>query len=292
MPPKQSKKGKKSDVDEDALLAAAENTAKEAKKQQQEKNKVEQAKKAAEAKKAKEAADAARAAAQALPPLLVNDVAKAVYDAVMKKIPGTAQQGMRDLCWVSYIVHNILTYAVEHHRKVALRPPSASGKADIEPVVSFEVKDDKQPEDIHSWNVFTTKAGGVYCVDLSLDQFLPSGRHGYKHDGNDAAPGWQLVKATARVTPSTSDAPLPGLTAVDPGIISAGKISFKDGVKPGAFKAHSDFMRAAMRGNSRNMSKDEQGIASTLHAKEKASSMVSQWVEIEGAVLAACFEQK
>eukprot|EP00672_Neobodo_designis_P028800 CAMPEP_0174832468 /NCGR_PEP_ID=MMETSP1114-20130205/3691_1 /TAXON_ID=312471 /ORGANISM="Neobodo designis, Strain CCAP 1951/1" /LENGTH=294 /DNA_ID=CAMNT_0016066327 /DNA_START=33 /DNA_END=917 /DNA_ORIENTATION=+ len=293
MPPKGAKKGKKSsaDDDEELLLAQAEQAAKEAKKVATDKARAEQQKKAAEAKKAKEAADAAKAAAQALPPLLVNDVVKSVFDEATKKIPGVQQHGMRDCCWLSYIVHNVLAYAIEHHRKVALRPPSASGKADPEPVISFEVRDDKHPDDIHSWNAFTTKSGGVFVADLSLDQFLPSGRHGYKHDGNNAA-GWELVKASARVTPAASDAPLPGLVAVDPGIIPAGQVTFADGLKAGAYKAHTDFMRAALRGNSRNMTKDQQAIASTLHAKEKANGMVSQWLAIEEAALAAAFDVK
>lgn len=286
MPPKKAggKAAKKRNDDDEALLAAAMETAKVAQKEQSAKQAEEQAKKAAEAKAAKEAAKAAAEAAARMPPIDIG-VAAAKLSEMAHKFPN--QHDMRDMCWVTYILHNVLSYAVETGRKIVVTPKEG---ANPEPVIGFEVRDDTQPGDIHSWNVITTRAG-VYALDLALEQFLPSGRHGYKRDALPQE-GWVPVKAQSRITQSGSDAVHLGLVAIDKGIMAQPRVEVKPGfLKPGSYQAHVTFMKAAIRGNTRNMNKDEQATAQAVRSKEQQGSIGSHWLEMQENLRAFCWEE-
>jgi len=275
----QQKKAANRDDDDDLLdqqLKVAEAAAKElaVAKAKEDAKKAELKK--AEAAKVKAEEEAARK----MPPISVNEVAVKIYEFVKARVPH-----MRDCCWTSYILHRFMMQAVEKHRRLVLTPQGASVD---EPIVSFEVHDDKHPGDLHSWNVITTASGKMYCIDMSLEQFLPSGRHGYRRDTRDVE-GYIPVEAPSRVLPAaqTDDTPAHvGETAIDAGVFPVGGATTDValGVPAGSHAAYVKFITAANDGRHKAMTADERAIAEILQ-RNKA---VPQWMELH-AVLESTF---
>jgi hypothetical protein len=280
MPPKKTKAQLAAEAEEEALLAAAERQGAEAQKKMNEQKAAEKEKalKAEAAEKVKQAA-AAKAAAQ-LPPVLVDEVA-AKLAAFARKIPGSDH--LRDMGWLSYILHNFMMLCIEKHRRIQLRAGGPDSKP--EAIVSFEVRDD--PEDVHSWNVITT-ASGQYAIDMCLEQFLPNGKHGYKRDEH-AAEGWQPVKALSRLSATNAPAgtpPMPGTLATDGGVLQDEPVKVQAGVKAGHYKAYLQFLGSAHRGNHRNMSEKERRTAGILN-KQKT---VPLWLDLHQQLEKAFFD--
>lgn len=269
-PKKQQKKNVSHDDDDDLLeqqLKVAEAAAKElaVTKAKEDAKKAELKK--AEAAKQKAEEDAARKMA----PISINEVAAKIHEFVKARVPH-----MRDCCWASYILHRFMMQAVEKHRRLVLTPQGASAD---EAVLSFEVHDDKHPGDLHSWNVIST-ASGSYAIDISLEQFLPSGRHGYRRDKREVE-GWIPVLAPSRVLPvaQVEDTPAHvGENAVDAGVFPAGGASTDValGVPAGSHASYIKFITAANDGRHKSMTADERAIAEILQ-RNKA---VPQWMEL------------
>lgn len=297
MPPKNVQQGKPSksqasgskkkpaDDDDDLLLEQQAQVAQAAAKELAAAKAKDDAKRAAAAAalEAKRVADVA--AAEKLPPILVNAVAERIYRTIKAKVPS-----MRDVCWTAYILHRFLMQAVERHRRLALKPNTHASDDSVkaEDVMSFEVHDDKHPGDLHSWNVFAT-ASGQYAIDMALEQFLPSGRHGYRRDTRPEE-GIIPVRSPSRIVPAGSmestgtEAPVSdaasqvGVVAIDEGVFSngCGSIDVSLGVPSGTHDTYMKFIIAAHDGRHKKMSSGERAVAEILQ-RNKA---VPQWVDL------------
>lgn len=273
--------------DDDALLAAATAKAADAAKT------LNAQKAAADAKKAKLEAEAKAQlaasidAAKKLPPVDLTEAAKFICDSLRVKLGGT----LRDAVWATYVFHRFIMQVVEKHRRISLKVTTADGGEKDMEVKSFEVHDDKHPGDNHSWNVFTLKDGeeGVYVLDLSLDQFVPSGRYGYRKD-NLETEGWVPVKAVSRIVefnaPENSPAHA-GVLGLDAGILHDGRIEVADGVRAGSHDAYVRFLVAAGDGRHKNMTADERSVAEILQRNRS----VPLWLDLHARLEDKFFAQ-
>ncbi len=284
MPPKKNSKKKVDDDDdkflEEQMAVAAAAAAKLAAEKQA--SDAKQAEKRKEQEKLQLAERLARAkAAQDLPPIFVDDVAKRVVEISqncnLSAVSSTKQGNhMNDMCWIAYVINNFLSLAVENNRFVSMRTilhPHG------ERVISFEVHDDRQPNEQHSWNVITV-GSGTYCIDVTLEQFIPAGRYGYRRD-NCEEDGWVPVKAASRlvVPPAAVGAEasrLVGVIAVDGGILPDGPVVVNAGVPDGTYKKYMRFLSDAHSGRFNKMTAEERRAGEILF-KNKA---VPQWLKL------------
>ena len=252
-----------------------------------------QAERQRELAKAQEAERLARAkAAQDLPPIFVDDVAKKVVEISQNcNLTATSstklgQNHMSDMCWIAYVINNFLSFAVENHRYISMRTIL---QPHGEKVVSFEVHDDRQPNEQHSWNVITVGSGS-YAIDVTLEQFIPSGRYGYRRDAKEED-GWIPVKGSSRLlAPQASGAaptPLVGLIAVDGGILPEGPVVVEGGVAEGTYKKYLRFLSDAHSGRFNKMSAAERRAGEILF-KNKA---VPQWLKLHEKLIEHFFAQ-
>ncbi len=286
MPPKKSNNSKKKAEDDDdkfleeqMATQAAQAAKLAAEKHASDARTAEKQQKQAEADKAQRLAKAK--AAQDLPPIFVDDVVKRVveisHNCNLSAVSSTRQGNhMNDMCWIAYVINNFLSLAVESNRFVSMRTilhPHG------ERVLSFEVHDDRQPNEQHSWNVITTQTG-VYAIDVTLEQFIPAGRYGYRRDIREDE-GWIPVKAASRlVVPAAGGAaeptPLVGIIAIDGGILPDGPVVVSAGVPDGTYKKYMRFLADAHSGRFNKMTAEERRAGEILF-KNKA---IPQWLKL------------
>lgn len=268
---KPNKGGKNDSDDDDALLAAASATAAAAAVTLNAQKAADEAKKAKAVAEAKAKKEAAVAAAKKLPPVELGAAAKFIGDALRVKLGN-----LRDSVFATYVFHRFIMQLVEKNRRISLAVGGESG-AEHE-VKFFEVHDDKHPGDNHSWNVFTLANGDVYVIDISLEQFVPSGRYGYRKDALEIE-GWVPVKAVSRIlefnAPEGSELHK-GVLGVDAGILNDGQISVATGVQEGSHDTYIRFLIAAGDGRHKNMDAEERSVAEILQRNRS----VPLWLDL------------
>ena len=272
MAPKKSNaaggKKKKDDFDEDAFLAeqlkaaSAEKEKLVAAKKVAEKAKQEKAKED-EAKRVAEERELAKAIAQ-MPPIVVEEVA-----AKLHELNGGEKSQIHNMCWLAYVLNNFLMLCVETKRKILIKKDST------ELVKSFEVHDlDEEEGSPHSWNVLHTSTGATYAIDLTLRQFMPSGKFGYTRDEKEDAPAFAAVKAPSRLIARGKTEIHTGVIAMDGGVLPIdGTTSVAAGVKPGTRKTYLAFLAAAQNGRFHGMSASEKKSADIIFRAKAASTL-------------------
>jgi hypothetical protein len=126
--------------------------------------------------------------------------------------------------------------------------------------------------------VLTLANGEVYVIDISLEQFVPSGRYGYRKDTLEIE-GWIPVKAVSRIVefnaPEGSDVH-PGVLGEDAGILNDGQIVVATGVPSGSHDTYIRFLIAAGDGRHKNMDAEERSVAEILQRNRS----VPLWLDL------------